>query len=334
MKHWTEPNGILLIQIPINWQYLNQAVDGGEEVSPYSFQPYEGSIGCFQLSCYPLKELAPKVANDNPEGVKELVWKESDLSNSEFCTHLYHGALEDQALICKYIYDANLRHDSRIKEQLEVVKSILNRVVIVPKSDRKLAADLDKFDRFNSSLTASHDLLHSAIESKSYIEIIAVAANQIDAYLRLSIVIAKQLISKTNDIDVKYFFQANGEWGIMERKIYEHAVDAGVINKTMSLELNELYQLRNRVIHRYIISDIKTRDLIKIAVRYLQCVEAVRLVLRRFEDLQVNEEYGVYGKAFGTADLTDTGAIQRLYAGANDKHLLKRFKRTIDSIKT
>lgn len=124
------------------------------------------------------------------------------MDDSRFCVHLYFGALADQALIGKYIYDVGLENDTRIIEQLIIVDRTLNSVVIVPKHERKLASDLNKFDRFTGSLAASHDLLHSAIESESYIEIIAISANQIDAYLRLSIVIAKQILSKTNDIEV------------------------------------------------------------------------------------------------------------------------------------
>lgn len=329
MKHWTEPNGIFLIHIPIDWQYLNTAIEGEVEISPYSFQPYEESIGCFQLSCYPLIEEAPSVAQANPNGVPNLIWKKSRMDDSEFCVHLYFGALADQALIGKYIYDVGLKNDKRIIEQLTIVGQILNSVVIVPIHERKLASNLNKFDRFTGSLAASHDLLHSSIESESYIEIIAISANQIDAYLRLSIVIAKQLNDQTNDIDIKYLFQADNEKGMMERKIFDHSLEYGVIDQEIYDELNSLYLLRNRVIHRYIISDIKTRDLVDIAARYLKASETVRLILREFENKQAGSQYGVYGKKLGKASITDNAAIQRLYADANDKHLLGRFNRTI-----
>ncbi|MCG7500188.1 hypothetical protein MHO82_25380 [Vibrio sp. Of7-15] len=334
MKHWTEPNGILLIHIPIEWQYLNPAIEGEKEASPYSFQPYEDSLGCFQLSCYPLEEQAPSLAKANPNGVKKLAWNRSRMDDAEFCAHMFFGALGDQALIGKYIYDVSLKNDVRIKEQLALVEDVLNSVVIVPGSDRKLASDLDKFDRFNASLAASHDLLNSAIESESYIEIIAITASQIDAYLRLCIVIAKQLGERTNDIDIKYLFQADNERGIMERKIYEHSLQYNVIDQEIFDELNTLYQLRNRVIHRYIISNIKTRDLVNIATRYLAILESVRLILRGFEEMQAQEKYGLYGKMSDKASVTDNAAIQRLYADTNDKHLLKRFKRGIEIKKT
>jgi hypothetical protein len=332
MKHWTEPNGILLIQVPIDWQYLNSGLKNYEEKSPHGFQPYEDPIGCFQLSCYPLIELAPNIVKANPNGVKKLSWKESRLDNSEFCTHLFFGAYFDQALIGKYIYDANLEDDSRIAEQLAIVNKILNSVVIVPKSDRKLAADLDKFDRFTGSLAASHDLLYTAIDAGACIEIIAIAANQIDAYLRLSLVIAKQLEEKTNNIETRYLFQADGEKGIMERKVFDAALNSQIIDMKTFESLNELYSLRNRVIHRYIISDIKSRDLVEIAGRYLSVLESIRLILRDFEQKQAVVPYGVYGAKCKKPAVRDA-AIRRLYASANDKHLLEKYKRNVSDKK-
>ena len=332
MKHWTEPNGILLIKVPIDWQYLNSGLKDYEEKSPYGFQPYEDPIGCFQLSCYPLSELAPSIAKANPNGVKKLSWKESRVDDSDFCTHLFFGAYFDQALIGKYIYDADLEGDHRITVELAIVNQILNSVVIVPKSDRKLAADLDKFDRFTGSLAASHDLLYTAIDAGAYIEIIAISASQIDAYLRLSLVITKQLEEKTNNIETRYLYQADGEKGIMERKVFEDALKSQVIDMETFENLNELYNLRNRVIHRYIISDIKSRDLVEIAGRYLSALEVIRLILRNFEQKQAVVPYGVYGSKYRETTVRDD-ATRRLYASANDKHLLEKYKRNVNNKK-
>lgn len=328
MKHWTEPNGILLIQIPIDWHYLNSGLSDCEEKSPYGFQPYEDSIGCFQLSCYPLSELAPSTARANPGGVRKLSWNESRADNSEFCTHLFYGAYYDQALIGKYIYDIGLEGDSRIAEQLAIVNKVLHSVVIVPESDRKRAADLDKFDRFLGSLAASYDLLYSAINALAFIEIIAIAANQIDAHLRLSLVIAKQMEQETDNIEIRYLFQADGEKGIMERKVFDDALESKVIDTETFDGLNELYNLRNRVIHRYIISDIKSRDLVTIAGKYLSALEKTRLILRDFEQKQADVPYGLYGTKSGKTSITDD-AVRRLYAKANDKHLLEKYKRNV-----
>ncbi|MBA6421518.1 hypothetical protein [Pseudomonas sp. 5Ae-yellow] len=329
MKHWTEPNGIFLIQIPTEWRYVNPVVEGEKEESPYSFQPYENVNGCFQISCYPLETLAPKLAKKYPGGVPNLKWRPSRMDDSEFCTHVFFGALADQALIGKYIYNANLESDERINEELRLVDNVLKSLVIVPPPDRKLASDMEKFDRFQAALAASYDLLDNAIESDSFIEAIAVSANQIDAFLRLSIVIAIQLRNETDEVPLKYLFQAENERGLMERTIYDDALKYNVIKDVDHEELNSLYKLRNRVIHRYIISDIKTRDLPSIAVKYFEASEKARLILRDFENLQKGSQYGVYGKKFTKFSEPDDETTKRLFADVNDKHLIRKFARKI-----
>lgn len=329
MKHWTEPNGIFLIHIPIEWRYLNSAVESEEEKSPYSFQAYENANGCFQISCYPLVDIAPKLAKEYPNGVPELRWRNSRIDDSEFCVHMFHGASADQALIGKYIHDASFDNEDQINNELRLVKKILESVVIVPPGDRKLASDMEKFDRFQGALAASYDLLNNAIESDSFMEVIAVSANQIDAFLRLSIVIAIQLKNETDEIPIKYLFQAVDERGFMERKIYDDALKYNVINNNDHKELNSLYTLRNHVIHRYIISSIKTRDLPKIALRYIETCEKVRLILRDLEDKQKDCQHGVYGKKFMKFLEPDHEATKRLFADVNDKHLIRKFARKV-----
>ena len=329
MKHWTEPNGIFLIQIPTEWQYLNPVVEGEEEKSPYNFQPYENANGCFQISRYPLEEIAPRLADEYPNGVPELIWRPSRMDDSDFCVHMFYGISADQALIGKYIHDASLDSDEKINEELRLVDKILKSVVIVPSEDRKLASDMEKFDRFQGALAASYDLLDNAIESGSFVEVVAVSANQIDAFLRLSIVITIQLKNQTDEVPIKYLFQAEAERGLMERKIYDDALKYNVIKYNDHKELNSLYKLRNRVIQRYIISNIKTRDLPSIALRYIDACDKVRLILRDLENKQKDCQYGVYGKKFMKFSKPDDAAIKRLFADVNDKHLIRKFARKV-----
>jgi len=88
MKHWTEPNGVFLIQIPIEWQYTNTAVVGGVEEPPFSFEPYDGPVGCFQVSCYPLAALAPESTDRTSPTDTGNRWKHSKLSESGFDAYL------------------------------------------------------------------------------------------------------------------------------------------------------------------------------------------------------------------------------------------------------
>ena len=318
MKHWTEPNGIFLMHIPTHWQYRNPIIEGIEEENPYSFEPYEDSVGCFQISCYPDGKL--------PVG-KRTTWTEERMDDDEFCMHLYFCMYGDQALIGKFIYDKGLENDPRVIEQLSLVNNALQSIIIVPIQDRTLASSLEKYDRFIGSLGAANDLLCSAIDSGSFFEIIAISASVIDAYLRLGLVIKKQIENSTNDIELKYLYQADNEKGLLESHIYQHAINANIIDQSLHSELKELYQLRNRVIHRYVISNIKTMDLAMISGRYIEVTEKIRLILRELENQQAKEKFGLYGKMLGKASVTNKKAVDRLLADVTDKHAMKHLSK-------
>ncbi|WP_246014725.1 hypothetical protein [Geomonas oryzae] len=324
-KHWTEPRGILITQIPMEWQYRNPIVEPRIEGPPYSFEPYENALGCFQLSCYPLEELAP----DAKPQENVLKWTQSRMDSEQFDTYVYYGSMGDQALIGKYIYGRKLRDDLRIQVQLDLVQKVLEKIIIIPEYDRLRAANLDKYDRFLGALAASYDLLNSAIESESYVQIVVVVTNQIDAFLRLAIVIAKQLRDQTDLIEVKYFSQGDKEKGISERSIFSEATELGVIDVKIKERLNELYDSRNRIIHRYIISSIKTRDIIKIVDGLLEVQEQLRLLLRGLEDCQIGKSFGIYGHGFERVENLDVVEMKRVQSWANDKHVIERFRRKI-----
>lgn len=329
MKHWTEPNGNFIVNIPIEWQYKNVVYDNIEEKSPYSFEPYEESFGCFQLSCYPLSEKGVNPSLPIQKNNSKVKWLASKMDDKEFDMLLFYAQVDDLLCMAKYIYSSELRNDKRIQEQIDKVKLALDSFRVIPQSDRELAKNLDKHDNFLASLTASYDLLNNALESESYIEVIVILANQIDAFLRSSIILKEQSEKKTNDIEVKYIFQGDKEWGINERKIYKKAQEIGILDNETFKELNDLYDLRNRVIHRYIISFLKTRDIVKIAYDYLVLNEKIRLVLKSYEEMQFGKGFGIYGRGFSRDDEFDEIEYKRAYSWANDKHLIEKLERKL-----
>lgn len=329
MKHWTEPNGIFIVKIPIEWQYRNSVIENIEEKSPYSFEPYEDSLGCFQLSCYPLSERGINPNFPVQKNNSKIEWLESQMDDKEFDVLLYHAQVDDMLCMAKYIYSSEHRTDNRIKNQLDSVKKALDSFRLIPKSDRVLAANLDKHDNFLGSLLASSDLLENAYNNESHIELVVILSNQIDAFLRISIILHQQIENQTNDIDVKYLFQGHNERGIIERKIYTKAHKLKIIDDDIYKELNDLYDLRNRVIHRYIISFLKTRDIIKIAYDYTLLKEKIRLILRTYEEKQFGTGIGIYGSGYSKEDEFDETDYRRAYSMANDKHLLSKLKRKI-----
>ncbi|KAF0147485.1 MAG: hypothetical protein FD143_3061 [Ignavibacteria bacterium] len=329
LKDWTEPNGIFIMNIPIDWQYKNVIVQDFKDESPYSFEKYDNSIGCFQISCYPLSERG--VNNNQPvqKNNSRISWLPHRMDGEGFNVRVFYAQVDDQFCMAKYIYSTKDQDNVAVKDELEKVEVVLDTFRLIPLKDRTLASNLKKYDNFLGSLIASFDLWQKALNNDSFIELVVITSNQIDAFLRLSIILHKQLEFATDDIEIEYLFQSDDEKGFMERKIYSDAYKLGIINDALNNELNDLYNQRNRVIHRYIISNIKTKDIFKIAYDYGVIAEKVRMILKSYEENQYGKEFGIYGRGFKSNYSITEEDRKRAFAMLNDKHLLKNLKRKL-----
>ena len=218
MKYFTEPNGLFIVQIPTEWQYMNVAA-GYKEESPFSFELYHGRVGAFQISCYSNKD---KPVNPHHKiqkaDTRNLEFMEFRMDDEKFNVHIWGASVEDHMFLAKYIYDANKAETPKIKGELNKVKEALSKLEFISEPKRPLALEMDKYDKFMASLMASFDLKNEAIKSKSLTELLIIAANQIDAYLRMALVLSKQLEEKSDRIDVKLLFQGENDLTVMERK--------------------------------------------------------------------------------------------------------------------
>lgn len=329
MKYFTDPNGQFVIKVPIEWQYSN-VVAGYKEESPFSFVPYDApeSAGAFQISCYPANERTPK-DNVQPSDKDNLDFIEKRTDDDEMNMHLWFCTVEDHVLMAKYIYSKKHENSKRIKEELSKVKAALSKVAYISESNREQVLALDRYYKFEAALAASFDLKGSALSSGSLIEFILVVASQIDSYLRLCIVMRKQLDSNCDEFEQKYFYQGEQCKPITERAIYKEAQALGVIPDNIFERLSKLYNLRNKIVHRFILSNIRTRDLVGIAIDYDDVSEEIRLVMRKLEDLQRNTKVGIYKDSALPDEKIDKDEVRFLFANVNDKHLLKKYKRDV-----
>lgn len=295
MKYFTEPNGKFIIKIPAEWQYKNIEI-GHEEISPFSFELYDNPVGGFQLSCYSKieKPINPHIKIQNVD-TNNLELLEHRMDGGGFNMHLWYATVADHIFMAKYIYDTLKQNEPEIQIELEKVKAALSTLQLLSSEKRLLAVELDKYEKFMASLSASFDLKNKALENHSLIELLIIIANQIDAYLRMAIVMKKQLQDRTNSIDIALLFQSENDSPIMERKIYHQASDLGIIDQTTYDKLEELYKERNKVVHRYIITEFKTSFLYQIVYEYETVCETVRLALNVIEDLQFKEGIGIHG---------------------------------------
>lgn len=329
MKYFTEPNGQFVIKVPIDWQYQN-VLAGYKEESPFSFLPYDRpeGAGAFQISCFPATKKNPK--NNIQKADKEnLSFLEKRMDDDECNIHLWFCSVEDHVFMAKYIYGKEYEGTELIKRELEKVKSSLSKLVFISKKNRNTVIGIDMHEKFQSALAASFDLKVNAVHSNSMIEFIIVVASQIDAYLRLCVVMNAQLNDETNNFDLKYFYQGENDKAIMERKIYSEANKLGIISDKVLENLEDLYKKRNRIVHRYIISELKTKELLDVAYEYEIESENIRLILKGLEEVQRSKKIGIYKDSIRMDDGVDQNELKLFFAGVNDKHLVERFKREV-----
>ena len=329
MKYFTEPNGKFVIQIPTEWRYANVAAEY-EEKSPFSFQTYENPTWSFQVSCYSESEKPlNKTLKKQNFNTKELEFIKLRNDGGGFNMHLWGARVEDHMLMAKFIYDSHREKDQEIKNILKQAEEALATLELLSPDQRKVAYDLDKYEKFMASLAASFDIKNKALANGSFIEFTIIVANQIDAYLRLAIVMTEQLNNKTDDLKIEYLYQAPTDKPVMERKIYSIAKDYSIISENLFDSLEELYKERNKIVHRYIISEFRTRQLLEIAYKYESVCEQVRLIIKEIEDLQFEKKIGIYGNGQHPQEEPSEKALKFLHSQINDKHLMEQFERKI-----
>tara|TARA_R110001583_G_scaffold194839_1_gene367272 strand:- start:740 stop:1726 length:987 start_codon:yes stop_codon:yes gene_type:complete len=328
MKYFTHPNGIFEIKIPLDWHYKNE-VAGYENKSPFSFELFENTQGCFQISCYHKSEqkINPTLPNSD-YNTDKLEFIQTELPDSEFKILLWATVVEDYFFMAKYVCQPTKLNLKIIRKQIEKVKNSLSTLMCLSLDRREFAVSYDRFDKFNASLAASFDLKNKAVENRSFIELIIINANQIDAYLRLCIVHKIQIIKNTSLFELEYLYQGENDKPLMEKKIYNKAKEMNILSDKQHDKLYKLYDLRNKVVHRYIITDIKTRELREIGYEYEVVCEEIRLILADIETEQFENKVGYHGLKDPHRE-RDENHENELFSMVNDKHFYKEFYREI-----
>ncbi|QEM12959.1 hypothetical protein [Mucilaginibacter rubeus] len=311
---------------------MNKAADY-EAKSPFCFEPYSEEVkSSFQISCYSANEVKQNphvpIQNAGTAGLKfDTAFLPDD--GDGLRTKLWFATVEDHTFIAKFIYNIEDEGSERFEKELGVVEESLSSLRLVEVHDRKKAIEIDRYEKFMASLSASFDISTKALENDAVVEFMVITANQIDAYLRMSIVLKKQLADKTDDIDIALLFQGDTDSPVMERTIYKQALSFSIIDQSLFDALDSLYKERNKVIHRYIITDLNTRDIYFIAGDYYQVAERVRLALKAVEDEQAASKIGIYKNGLTVAqDISEEDRLL-LYSQVNDKHLWKDLARKI-----
>ena len=144
-----------------------------------------------------------------------------------------------------------------------------------------------------SGFAAACELHARAGKAGSFVECICLGASLADAMLRVGLVLQYQLDHKTRDIPLSFVFEGPKDKAISERDIYRRAHAASVIDETTFNKLEDLYDQRNRVIHRYVIGRITTAEVLEIAIAYEKIITGLSDRIHDIEKEQIRRGVGI-----------------------------------------
>ena len=188
-----------------------------------------------------------------------------------------------------------------------------------------------KFENFLHAFGAARLLLQKAHKNGSLIEGLVLYASLVDGFCRICLVLKEQLDEKDNNINEKYIYQYKDEKKFTERKIYKLAFDKEIIKKKMFEELNSLYNIRNKVIHRFFISEVEYSHLEIACSRYEKLYEQLYKITYELESEQINRGIGmtIKGRKFSEQDRIETeqGIARKIKSGSE-----RNLARTLDCV--
>jgi len=155
------------------------------------------------------------------------------------------------------------------------------------------STSFDKFSNFINAFGATRLLLQRAHDQVFLIEGLVLYASLVDGFCRICLVLKEQIKNKNDDIYDKYIYQTDGDTGISERKIYELAYKNKAISKKVYDELNSLYDIRNKAIHKFFISEIEYSHLEIVCKRYEKLYNELWQIAYNLESEQIKKGVGM-----------------------------------------
>lgn len=307
MKRFIDDNAIFEIKIPISWKY--SLLEG----RVHTFQEYDPwNSDCFQFSITKVKdedhkkELANLFSHLAPLEISDVDYREYPESEDETFivkswTTIYGNDILHFTLIVDKDADPDLNPEP-IEKKVKTVYKILESFDLIPEEFRERKLNSYRFEMFLQGIGATNLMLKRAIDNKAFIEATCLLATQIDSLLRISIVLKNQLTNRNMTIDKEWIYQGALDKRKSEKDIYKKAKELEIIDDESFDELYKLYEDRNRVIHRFIISEITLADVESISYDYYQIREKIKQVVDDIESEQIRQNIGMT-----TVDETDPG---------------------------
>ncbi|MGF7078905.1 hypothetical protein [Mucilaginibacter sp. UYCu711] len=301
-----DPDGTFQMLIPPTWRYWVM------ENRVHSFEDNEShDDDCFQLSVMAVTEaertnLAENLSYLPPTQVGDFDCRaHKDSKSNGLITKAWSTVYGYYHVYFSFTYKPHYKKEYRqieLENKLKVVFTVFSSFDMLPEEHRDQIVTSHRFQVFLQGMGATNLLVKKAVENKAFFEATCLFGNQIDSLLRIGIVLKKQLLNNNDLIEREWIYQGPSDKKKSEKDVYKTALSLGIITDDLYKELSELYEDRNRVIHRFIISEITLAEVEQIAYDYYFLREDIKIIVDNLETEQVNNNIGMT-----TSDENDPG---------------------------
>lgn len=159
--------------------------------------------------------------------------------------------------------------------------------------DEESKDDFTKLSNFINGVGATRILLQRSHKEGFLIEALVLYATLVDGFCRIALVLKQQIDTKSSDFNTKYIYQDNDKDYLSERSIYKLAFEKSILDQGLLDEVNALYEFRNKVIHRFLISEIEYSHLGLVLDRYELVYQRLRNIVYGLESEQIHKGIGM-----------------------------------------
>ncbi len=295
MKEFLERNGLFYLEIPLSWKYhlLKEKVHTFRNVDDFKAPVFQ--ISLIENNQKEIKtKFADLVKNAKVEQFGEnLLYCLPDNKIENIVTKIWSSIISGYIVNFWLTYSStdidNVKFSEYLNEAHEVIKSF--KVIEPEHRQEKITSYI--LTSFLKGIAASMVILNNAVEHKAFIEATCILATQVDAFLRIGVVLKSQLINRNNEIAKKWIYQGIGDEKISEKDVYRKAKSLGIIDDDLYNRFIALYEERNRVIHRFIVSEITLNEVEHIAFYYYQINNEISRIIYKIEQDQIEAGVGM-----------------------------------------
>jgi hypothetical protein len=297
-KKIIDPDGTFQMLIPPTWRYWVM------EGRVHSFEDNEtDDDDCVQFSVMRLEEdernqlaqalsyLPPAQAGDfDCRGHKDSKDEDGHLTKAWSTIYGYYH------IYITFTYKPHYKKEYRkieLENKLKVVFTAFSSFDMLPEEHREQLVTSHRFEMFLQGMGATSVLLAKAVENKAFFEATCLFGNLIDSLLRIGIVFKRQIINCNDVIEREWIYQGPADKKKSEKEVYKAALSLSIITDDLYKSLYDLYEDRNRVIHRFIISEITLAEVEQIVYDYYFLMEDIKIIIDDLESEQLKLNVGM-----------------------------------------